>query len=87
MESQATTLITPQEAADLLGLHKQTVLRLVKKGAIKALKVGGSVRIDRSALLASGAASPETTTPSVSPGDAPKGVDKRRRWRKARPSA
>jgi len=39
------TLLTPNEAADRLRLHPQTVQRLCKRGVIPGKKVGGVWRI------------------------------------------
>ena len=41
---------TVNEVADLLKLHWQTVLDLIKKGELSAIKLGKSYRIDEKAL-------------------------------------
>lgn len=43
-------LLTAPEAARFLGLHRDTVLRLAREGAIPAARVGGRWRFDRELL-------------------------------------
>lgn len=44
------TYYTVQEVADLLKLHWQSVLNYIKKGDLKALKLGKGYRISQQAL-------------------------------------
>lgn len=41
-------LYTPKEVAELLQINMQTVLRFIREGKIKAIKVGRSYRISES---------------------------------------
>ncbi len=43
--------LTPEEVAKLLGLHVESVRRLLRKGGIKGEKFGGSWRIRESDLI------------------------------------
>lgn len=43
-------LLTMQEAADLLAVHRQTVLALIRSGELEATKIGGQWRIKPSSL-------------------------------------
>lgn len=40
-------VLTAQEAADYLRIHKRTLARLLKARKIKAVKVGGQLRFHR----------------------------------------
>lgn len=42
--------MTPEEAAELLRVHRTTVYRLIDSGEIKATRVGGQWRIPEAAL-------------------------------------
>ena len=54
--------LTLQEAADLLGIHYQTLWRAASSGNLSgATKVGGSYRVSRSALLRSRVPKPGTS--------------------------
>jgi len=44
------TFITPTQAAERLQVSTRTLLRLIKRGEIPALRVGRSWRIDPAAL-------------------------------------
>jgi excisionase family DNA binding protein len=44
-------LLTVRETADVLKLKPWTVYRLVKSGEIPAVKVGGSIRINRDEMF------------------------------------
>src|SRR5262249_18377899 len=51
MDSPAATDATPKllkasELAERWGLHRATVYRLVQRGELPALRIGGSIRID-----------------------------------------
>lgn len=48
--SEGKRLYTPHEAAELLLLHPETVRRFVREGLIQAVKIGRSVRIERTEL-------------------------------------
>jgi len=41
---------TVQEVADLIGFHRGSIYRLIKKGELKQVKIGRSVRIKHSDL-------------------------------------
>lgn len=43
-------LLTMQEAADLLAVHRQTVGALIRSGDLEAKKIGGQWRIKPSSL-------------------------------------
>lgn len=43
-------LLTMQEAADLLAVHRGTVVNLIKRGELDASKIGGQWRIKPSSL-------------------------------------
>lgn len=45
-------LLKPEEIARLIGVDKGTVLRLRRKGAIPAYRVGGQFRFDADEVLA-----------------------------------
>ncbi|HUS79746.1 MAG TPA: helix-turn-helix domain-containing protein [Armatimonadota bacterium] len=45
-------MLTPQEAADWLKVSVDTVYRWIDEGTLPALKIGGTYRILRSAVLA-----------------------------------
>jgi excisionase family DNA binding protein len=45
MSATEPTLLTLQEAADIVGCHYQTLYRRVRKGEVPALVAGGSYRI------------------------------------------
>ena len=47
-----TPLYTPQEVADLWKVTRRTVYEWIKTGKIKACKIGDTVRISESELLA-----------------------------------
>jgi excisionase family DNA binding protein len=71
--STAATLLTTQEAADLLHVHPRTVQRLVERGELAAVHVGTAVRFDRTDLtdltarLKSRASGSPTARPEVTP--------------------
>jgi len=44
-------LLTPEKAADLLGIHKESARRLLRQGKLPGVKVGGGWRIPRSRRL------------------------------------
>ena len=48
--STAATLLTTQEAAELLHVHPRTVQRLVERGELAAVHLGAAVRFDRGDL-------------------------------------
>lgn len=43
-------LYTPQEVAEMTSLHYRTVLKLIKAGHIKAIRVNRSYRISQSSI-------------------------------------
>ena len=43
-------LLTVNEVAALLRVHRETVLRHIRKGLIRAVKIGRTLRIPREAL-------------------------------------
>ena len=45
------TLVTPQEAANFLRVHRSTIYRWVDLGTIEGIRVRGSLRIPRSELI------------------------------------
>lgn len=47
-----TALLKPTEAAVELRISKATVYRLINSGAIKTVRVGNLLRVERSALAA-----------------------------------
>jgi excisionase family DNA binding protein len=47
MSATEPSLLTLQEAADIVGCHYQTLYRRVRKGEVPALVAGGSYRISR----------------------------------------
>lgn len=46
-------LITPKQAARILGVHERTVVSMCARGELKAVKVRSLWRINRAALMAS----------------------------------
>lgn len=52
MAQDVADLLTLQEAADELKVHYMTAYRWVRKGELEAFKVGGRLRVSRSALQA-----------------------------------
>lgn len=42
------TLFTPKEVANLLKINKETVLRFIREGKIKAIKIGREYRVKES---------------------------------------
>jgi excisionase family DNA binding protein len=48
--TQDTLVVTPPEAARLLGLGRTTVYKLIRSGDLKAIRVGRSVRVPREAI-------------------------------------
>lgn len=53
MHSDATQrLLSPHEAAELLGLHVRTVRRYIREGRLDAVRVGNRYRISRESLEA-----------------------------------
>jgi excisionase family DNA binding protein len=44
--------MSPQEAADRLGICRETIYRLCKKGRIPCLRVGSTLRLDLTDVLA-----------------------------------
>jgi excisionase family DNA binding protein len=44
------SLLTVPEAARYLGVGRKMVYQLIERGEIKAVKVGGSTRLDRKSL-------------------------------------
>lgn len=50
METETKEILTPKEAARFLGIHLVTVYRLLKKGGIPAMKIGGQWRFKRDFL-------------------------------------
>lgn len=57
--------MTPEEAAELLRVHRTTVYRLIDSGEIKATRVGGQWRIPEAALLEMLGTPPEDETAEV----------------------
>ena len=49
-ESPWATMKTRREVADVLGVSLSTVQRLIRKGEIEYLRVGGQIRIDPQAM-------------------------------------
>lgn len=49
-EYVSAPLLTVGEAAKYLGVGRKIVYQLIERGEIKAVKVGGSVRIERKSL-------------------------------------
>jgi excisionase family DNA binding protein len=47
-----TPLLTPSEAAELLGVGRSTVYELLQAGQIESVRIGRSRRIPRVALVA-----------------------------------
>jgi len=45
MEVREKTIYTPEEAESLLKISRSTFLRLIKRGALQARKVGGQYRV------------------------------------------
>ncbi|UFJ62710.1 helix-turn-helix domain-containing protein [Anoxybacillus sediminis] len=43
-------MFTVKEAMEVLNLSKSTIYRLVENGTIKAVKIGGSIRIPQAEL-------------------------------------
>jgi excisionase family DNA binding protein len=52
MLTLATPLLTPAEAARLLGVSRSTMYRLVERGAVPVLRVGGQLRFEPEQLAA-----------------------------------
>ncbi len=48
--SMETNLFTPQEVADLLRVSSDTIRRCIRKGTIKAIKIGDQYRIKQSEI-------------------------------------
>jgi excisionase family DNA binding protein len=44
--------VSPKEAADRLGICRETIYRLCKKGRIPCLRVGSTLRLDLTDVLA-----------------------------------
>lgn len=42
-----STMLSLKELARLLGLHRNTIARMIQSGAIKAVRLGRSVRVRR----------------------------------------
>lgn len=53
-------LLTPEQAAERLGLHVKTVRRHIREGRLAAVKVGKRYRVPREALVAFPRAPPES---------------------------
>jgi excisionase family DNA binding protein len=50
-EPQGGMLLTPQEAADLLGLSRETIRRAIRSGELKAIRLGyRTVRVTKADL-------------------------------------
>lgn len=49
-EEVRTSMMTPREAAQYLGLHLITIYRLIKKGKLPAFRVGGQWRFKKDLL-------------------------------------
>lgn len=47
---ERTQIMTPKEAAKYLGFHLVTIYRLLKKGVIPAMKIGGQWRFKKDIL-------------------------------------
>ena len=59
------TLLSVKEIASFLNVSKRTVQRMVKRGDLDAIRVGGQIRVHRTALdrlLREGAVYPEGIT-------------------------
>lgn len=50
METDNANIMTPKEAANFLGIHLVTVYRLLKKGDLPAMKLGGQWRFKKDVL-------------------------------------
>lgn len=50
VKSTHSALLTPEEVADLLRVHRTTIYRLIDSGQIKATRIGGQWRISEAAL-------------------------------------
>ena len=50
-EGQDLQMITPEEAAKLLRVSKRQVYRLVERGDIPSLRLGGCIRFDKPTLV------------------------------------
>ncbi|MEF2146486.1 MAG: helix-turn-helix domain-containing protein [Desulfovibrionaceae bacterium] len=48
---KAPVLLTVREVADMLRVHQRTAYRLITKGDIKAIRIGGQWRVTEQALL------------------------------------
>ena len=51
MSEQQAEWLTPDEAADLLRVNRETIYRQIKRGALPATRVGRAYRIRREALV------------------------------------
>jgi excisionase family DNA binding protein len=69
----APDMLSPQEAADVLGLHPRTVLRAIAAGELQGTKVRNRWRITRAALEQWLSRDPSTADRSAVPGRAPSG--------------
>ena len=61
-------LLTPEEAAAMLRLNRETIYRNLRRGKLPGIKLGGQWRISKSRLESMLAASPLSTN-DVSPID------------------
>lgn len=50
MDQYALTFYTADQVAELLQLHKRTVTRLIREGEIRAVRLGGRIRISSAEL-------------------------------------
>lgn len=51
VQSVHPVLMTPEEAADMLRVHRTTVYRLIESGELRASRIGGQWRIAEATLL------------------------------------
>lgn len=73
-----TTLLTVDEAAELLNVHKETIRRQIRKGALPAIKVGTVYRISVDDLTPTRA---EAAPPAARQDDSPLARFVRPEWR------
>ena len=58
-----SALLTVDEAAELLNVHKETIRRQIRKGALPAVKIGSVYRISRDDLTPTRTVQPQKPAP------------------------
>jgi len=58
-------ILTPQQAADRLGVHRYTLLRMAREGRLPRLLIGKTVRFDEADLIAAAKVAGAPAEPST----------------------